>query len=216
MLTARPKRFGGESEASLQVCAFEIGKFREQIFEAVATSQVLQHRFDRIAQSAHDRFSVADFGIDHNTGKQRIHADKLPLSHAGSQDTFALGQKSCKKPGWEAMCLIDSRSPAREGFRSGVHWRYDLGYFTLGLDRGTSLYLHWVLRAALTSVILWSWRWAWQKSSMRFKRCRAQSAGRFWNGRVRCSGRRSPKVSNKGCAKSLPVKSWNWMRLWEN
>jgi hypothetical protein len=48
----------------LQVLAFQVREFLQHIFEAVAARQILDDRFDGIAQMADGRLPVADVGID--------------------------------------------------------------------------------------------------------------------------------------------------------
>lgn len=62
---------GGKMDARLKILPHEIGKFREHLFETVATGEMLMHRFDAMSQSADDRVFETTPGIDHEPFQQR-------------------------------------------------------------------------------------------------------------------------------------------------
>ena len=76
MPTFELERLGRKFETREEVFAFQIRKFLQEIIDGIASGEVFEHRFDRIAQVSDNRLSMADFGIDGDARQQRAHGAK--------------------------------------------------------------------------------------------------------------------------------------------
>jgi hypothetical protein len=75
-----------ELKASEQVFPFEVGEFREQVIDAVARRQVVEHGLDRVTQSTNHGLAVTHGRIDGDTGEQ-AHVLEDTRIEAGGQGT---------------------------------------------------------------------------------------------------------------------------------